>query len=98
MSENLYRILQEAVTNVARHAAARSVTVELEVGEDRARLVVRDTGVGFDPTATAPGRLGLLGMRERAELLGGTFELRSSKGAGTEIVAEIPLPAAGRAG
>jgi signal transduction histidine kinase len=88
----MYRILQEALTNVARHAKARAVTVE--VGREGAmlELVVRDDGVGFDAEAAldrASG-LGLHGMRERVALLGGSVEIESSPGHGTTVRARIP--------
>jgi signal transduction histidine kinase len=88
----MYRILQEALTNVARHAKARAVTVE--VGREGAMLdlVVRDDGVGFDAEAVldrASG-LGLHGMRERVALLGGSVEIESSPGHGTTVRARIP--------
>lgn len=91
VSENLYRILQEALTNVARHARAQEVFVELRVSNGGAALNVRDQGVGFDPQTPAPRRLGLLGMRERTELLGGTFVLKAAPGKGTELQVILPL-------
>jgi signal transduction histidine kinase len=94
VGENVYRILQEALTNVARHAQAAEVFVELRVTADRVELGVRDRGSGFDPDAADGKRLGLLGMRERAELLGGTFQVRSAPGQGTEVHVVLPLGAA----
>jgi signal transduction histidine kinase len=91
VSENVYRILQEALTNVAKHARAREVNVALRVTADRAVLAVRDDGTGFVPAAVDGQRLGLLGMRERAELLEGTFTVKSEPGKGTEIGVAIPL-------
>jgi signal transduction histidine kinase len=93
VSENVYRILQEALTNVSRHARAAEVFIALHVAPERITLNVRDTGLGFDPAALAGERLGMLGMRERAELLGGTFALKASPGKGTEIEVVIPLQA-----
>lgn len=92
VSENVYRILQEAVTNVARHSGSPAVQVRLDVAEREVRLTVRDRGAGFDPGAQSAESLGLLGMRERVELLGGTFRLSSAPGGGTEIDARLPLP------
>jgi signal transduction histidine kinase len=92
VSENTYRILQEALTNVSRHAQASEVFVGLRVTPDCLALTVRDAGIGFDPAALAGRRLGILGMRERAELLGGTFVVKAESGKGTEIQVVIPLP------
>jgi signal transduction histidine kinase len=95
----LYRLAQEALTNVARHARATHVRVALQAGEARAVLEVEDDGVGFDPerlrrTPAAAG-VGLLGMRERAAHFGGTLEIRSRPGAGTRIAVTVPLADAG---
>jgi signal transduction histidine kinase len=94
----LYRILQEALTNVARHARASRISVILErrlsvpQGEGPWVLaVIEDNGVGFDvEQALKRGRLGLLGMRERTEMLGGTLTIESAPGAGTTVVVAIP--------
>ena len=91
VSENVYRILQEALTNVSRHARSSEVFVCLNAAKDCIGLTVRDAGVGFDPTSLDSKRLGILGMRERAELLGGTFALKSEPGKGTEIHVVIPF-------
>jgi two-component system, NarL family, sensor kinase len=87
----LYRICQEALRNVARHAGAGRVTVRLTATPERVRLVVEDDGRGFDASGVPEDRHGLVGMRERAEMLGGTLEVRSSPGAGTRIEATVPL-------
>jgi two-component system NarL family sensor kinase len=87
----LYRICQEALANVARHAGAERVTVRLILTPDRARLVVEDDGRGFDASSLPQGRHGIVGMRERTEVLGGALELRSEPGAGTRIEATVPL-------
>ena len=92
VSENVYRVLQEALTNVSRHARASEVCVGLNVAADRLVLTVDDAGVGFDPETVDTKRLGILGMRERAELLGGTFTLKAEPGKGTQIRVVIPLP------
>jgi two-component system NarL family sensor kinase len=86
----LYRIAQEALQNALRHAAASRIVLGLETSTDQARLTVQDDGKGF-PEGTASGRFGLVGMRERARLLGGSFQVESSPGAGTRVTAEIPL-------
>jgi two-component system NarL family sensor kinase len=87
----LYRIAQEALQNVLRHADASRVTVRLEASPDRVRLTVQDDGRGFAAEAPNAGRFGLLGMRERTRLLGGTFQIESSPGEGTRLTAEVPL-------
>lgn len=85
----LYRIAQEAIQNALRHAAAAHVELRLETSSDRVRLTVQDDGKGF-PDGASSGRFGLVGMRERARLLGGSFQVESSPGAGTRITAEVP--------
>jgi len=99
----LFRIGQEALTNAARHAEARTLSVTLSRRGEAAVLVVEDDGRGFDPAAArcAPhdgGRLGLLGMRERAALVGGSLTVESRPGGGTTVVAEVPLVPGGGAG
>src|SRR5262249_15803923 len=91
VSENAYRILQEALRNVAKHAQAKEVTVALHVAAASVALTVRDDGVGFTPGAVDGKRLGLLGMRERAELLDGTFAVESQPAKGTEVQVTMPL-------
>jgi two-component system NarL family sensor kinase len=87
----LFRILQEAVVNVRKHAAAARLSIEFRRADAaRLRLVVRDDGRGFDPTAPARGHFGLLYMRERAEACGGVLAISSAPGAGTEIAVTVP--------
>lgn len=88
LQTTVYRVLQEALTNVARHAGARNVSVRLVRDETTVELRVQDDGAGFEPGDA--GRLGLRGMRERAALLGGSVEVDSQPGAGTTITAHIP--------
>jgi signal transduction histidine kinase len=83
------RILQEALTNIARHAEASQVTVEVREAEGRVRCRVVDDGVGFEPEEKA-GSFGMNAMRERAEKLGGALEVSSHPGAGTCVEATIP--------
>ncbi|AEB11109.1 histidine kinase [Marinithermus hydrothermalis DSM 14884] len=97
METVLYRVAQEALTNVVRHARAQRVSVVLTAHRDAVQLVVEDDGVGFDPRRVASTRLGLAGMRERVELLGGQFRLESAPGAGTTVYARLPLKPGGRA-
>lgn len=93
----LYRMAQEALANVARHAGASRVTVDLRVTPVQVRLRVRDNGRGFDPDHVPPGRFGLIGLRERAKLLGGALTLESSPGAGVRIEVTVPLSNGGAA-
>jgi signal transduction histidine kinase len=87
----LYRIVQEALTNVLKHAEATRVTVRLRRGERFVEVVVHDDGAGFDPQDVRDGGLGLVGMRERVALLGGRLAVDSSQGAGTMLKAEVPI-------
>jgi signal transduction histidine kinase len=91
----VYRIVQEALTNVARHAAAPEAIVRLWSDGERLRVQVEDRGAGFEPARVLAARAstGLYGMRERASLLGGEFTLESAPGAGTRLTVELPLPA-----
>lgn len=89
----LYRIIQEALTNVARHAQARSVSVLVERRAQYVVAIIEDDGTGFDATqASTNGRLGLAGIRERAELLGGSLTIESAPGSGTSLYVQLPLP------
>jgi signal transduction histidine kinase len=87
----LYRIAQEALTNVLKHADARTVRVSLIRSGSGVTLAVQDDGTGFDPEAVRDGGVGLLGMRERIALLGGRLTIESSDGAGTMLAAEVPI-------
>ncbi|MFN2505256.1 MAG: ATP-binding protein, partial [Acidimicrobiales bacterium] len=87
-----YRIVQEALTNVARHAGVGLVTVGCSMTEDSVRVEVSDEGVGFEIEALPPGQSsGLAGMEERARSTGGQFRVRSELGRGTSVLAELPL-------
>jgi PAS domain S-box-containing protein len=88
----LYRICQEAMTNVVRHAQAAHVRVRLDVGRDHATLEIEDDGRGIDPRRVAtPLALGMLGMVERAKALGGDVSFRRGPARGTVVTATIPL-------
>jgi signal transduction histidine kinase len=87
----LYRIVQESLTNIVKHARAGSVSVVLTRKEDAVSVVVEDDGVGFEPGRPRDGGIGLLGMQERVALLGGRLAIESRPGAGTTFVAEVPL-------
>jgi signal transduction histidine kinase len=92
-STALFRIFQEALTNVARHAQATNVSAHLTADEQNIRLVISDNGRGYSaPSPDQPSRsFGVLGMKERASLLGGRLALEGRPGAGTTVTAEIPL-------
>jgi len=88
---NLLRIGQEALVNAASHARAERVEMELRFDRHHVQLHVRDDGMGFDTEGKAPsGHFGLRGMRERAESLGGRFDLQSVPGRGTRISVRVP--------
>lgn len=86
----VFRVVQEALTNVARHARARTVEVSVRERGQLVRLEVKDDGRGFSSDEVDPARLGVKGMRERVELLGGEFALESRSGHGTTVRASIP--------
>ena len=91
----LYRVLQEALTNVAKHAEAGSVSVLLERRSDQVSLIVEDRGIGFDGAqafGTQRKGVGLVGMRERVTLVGGALEIEAKPGGGVTIVARVPAP------
>jgi signal transduction histidine kinase len=87
----VYRVVQEALTNIAKHAQATAVGVAVSQVGEAVSVVVEDNGLGFDQAALPKGRLGLLGMRERVELVGGTIDIESNPGAGTTVMVHIPL-------
>ena len=104
----LYRVVQEAINNIARHAAARNVEILLELGEEMAKVSIRDDGIGFDlaelnttaikdfeemdPTLSDNTRgLGIIGMQERIELLGGELDIITAPGNGAQIHIRVPL-------
>jgi two-component system sensor histidine kinase UhpB len=93
----IFRIVQEGLTNVSKHAGANATYIDLSFGEEALNLSISDDGHGFDVDATlrsAPSDLrawGLLGMQERVALADGTFEISSNSGEGTTIEIEIPL-------
>ena len=88
----LYRIVQEALANVVKHADATHVSILLTRRNRSVAAVIEDDGRGFDQGSTGDGVLGLVGMRERVGLVGGRLRIESLEGAGTTIVAEVPLP------
>jgi PAS domain S-box-containing protein len=93
---NLYRITQEALNNIYKHAEANNVNVVVERRKDEMLLIIEDDGKGFEPADNRPGKesgsgLGLVGMRERAAIVGGTLEIESAPGNGTTIFAKVPI-------
>ena len=88
----LYRVIQEALTNIVKHAGARQVSILLQRKRGAAMAVVEDDGGGFDPASTRADAFGLVGMRERVGLAGGRLQVETSAGAGTTLVAEVPVP------
>ncbi|MBI3744010.1 MAG: ATP-binding protein [Chloroflexi bacterium] len=91
----VYRVVQEGLTNVARHAGVDEVMVHLSATDDALHIEIEDHGQGFNaPTAmTSPNSRGLAGMRERVTLLGGRLDVHSVPGEGTQVHAEIPVAA-----
>jgi signal transduction histidine kinase len=91
----VYRVVQEALNNVLKHAQANSVSVVLERSRAKLRVIIEDDGIGFDPARlpdpAAPPALGLLGMRERLDLVGGGMTIESAPGAGATLFIDIPL-------
>ncbi len=90
----VYRLAQEALNNVAKHSAAGRAQLQVRGDESRLSMLVSDDGTGFDPTADVDG-FGLAGMRERIALAGGELQIESKPGAGTRILASVPLTPAG---
>jgi signal transduction histidine kinase len=91
----LYRVVQEALTNVTKHAQATHVWVTLTHGEGHVRCAIRDDGVGFDPPTVLSRRgargLGLLGIQERMHGVGGTLDVVAKPGGGTELIMSVPV-------
>ena len=97
LATTCFRMVQEAVTNVVRHAKARRLTVVLEAGDGRLALLIEDDGAGFDVGAARRqalegGSLGLLGLEERADLAGGRARIESFPGRGTTVRVDLPIP------
>jgi two-component system, NarL family, sensor histidine kinase DevS len=97
LESTLYRLAQEALNNVMKHAQARNVRISMEALGDSLVLTVADDGRGFD-VEDAPQRFGLVGMRERVVLAGGELEVESEPGAGTRVIAKLPLAYAAEGG
>jgi signal transduction histidine kinase len=101
LEDAIYRVVQEALSNVVKHAAADRVEVAIVRKDDIVQVSIRDDGVGFDPNHDAGG-FGLLGIRERVGLLGGVLSIESTRGSGTHLGIGLPLddasPGAGGSG
>jgi two-component system sensor histidine kinase DegS len=89
----LFRVIQEALTNVVRHAQAQHAWVRLQMTDQGLELTIEDDGIGIALGTPASGGFGLRGMRERIELLGGRLSVASSRGEGTRIAALLPVAA-----
>ena len=91
----IYRIVQEALRNIWKHAEATKVDVTIEFIDGKTSVTVSDNGKGFEQKEglelAKTGKLGLIGMYERARLLGGTLETKSELGKGTQVIAELPF-------
>ena len=93
----VFRLVQEALTNVRKHSGAHQATVNLTAnGPEQLRVIIADDGQGFTPNSGKAQTLGLTSMRERIEALGGSFEVNSQPGSGTQVTATIPIPPTGR--
>jgi signal transduction histidine kinase len=88
----LYRIVQEALTNIVKHARASRVSIVLSERARAVTVVIEDDGIGFEPQSARDDGLGLIGMRERVALVGGRLQIESREGAGTTLLVEVPLP------
>jgi len=93
MATPIFRIVQEALTNVARHARASRVELVVEHGPDSFALSLRDNGVGLDVGAKRQGSIGLFSMAERARDIGASLQVRACLAGGTELKLHLPLPA-----
>ncbi|MBA3823780.1 MAG: GAF domain-containing sensor histidine kinase [Ktedonobacterales bacterium] len=87
----IYRIVQEALTNTLRHAQATRVSIRLSIAPQMVRCSIIDDGIGFDPTLLPAGHYGLIGLNERARLLGGTLRIASLPSTGTRLTVTVPL-------
>jgi two-component system NarL family sensor kinase len=92
VESELFRIASEALTNVQKHARAREAWLRLQKARGRVQLIVGDSGVGFRPRGARRRGFGLLGMEDRARLVGGRATIRSAPGRGTTVTVAIPIP------
>jgi len=89
--ETVWRVAQEALHNIARHANAQTVKIEIGATQKSVTLIIADDGIGFDPRAIPDNHFGLIGMRERLALVGGELKIESARGAGTRVVCELKI-------
>jgi signal transduction histidine kinase len=96
--EGLFRIVQEALNNVVKHARTDQAAVRLQMENGQVSLLIQDQGTGFDPSVRGPARegFGLTSMRERVEMLGGTLEVKSSPREGTQLLVQVPQSQGGK--
>lgn len=87
----LYRVVQEALTNIVSHAHATRVELHLRITLQSVQLIIQDDGCGFEPEAVTPNRYGLTGMNERVRLLGGQLQIQSAHATGTKVVVTVPV-------
>jgi len=95
LQTTIYRVVQEALTNVRKHAGTGRATIDIDRGVDEVHVSVRDRGPGFDVEEARRRGFGLVGMTERVRLAGGTFQIDSLPGTGTQVSARLPLPVSG---
>lgn len=88
----LFRLIQESVHNALKHARAETIQVKVELQNDQVFVIVKDDGIGFDINEKKSGSFGMIGMKERVDILDGTLSIHSKQGAGTIISMKIPLP------
>jgi signal transduction histidine kinase len=91
MATHLYRIAQEAVNNAIKHGHSKNILIHLYAGHDRGTLMVRDDGVGLNPSASNHGGMGLHIMKYRAGMIGGALELRRDTTSGTIVTCVFPM-------
>jgi PAS domain S-box-containing protein len=91
LENSIYRIVQEALTNACQHSKSEKVRISLLQREDRVQIEIRDWGIGFDAKSVYENRFGLMGIRQRARLLGGKCSIQSRAGKGTRIAVELPV-------
>lgn len=91
VKETVVRTVAEALTNIANHARARNVEVNVRMQNQNLLVTIQDDGVGFDASSIPSGHYGILGIKERVRLVNGSFEIQSTRGRGTTLRIEIPL-------
>ena len=91
IDEFIMRIISEALTNIARHASAGQVAIDIIQLDGRLRIEIKDDGKGFDPDSVRPGHYGLIGMQERTRIVGGSMDIESHRGQGTILKFDLPL-------